>query len=111
MEVKLSDEMVEKVVATEIQKRIAESLTKDPQKLIEKVVTAALTKPSDNKMIQVAAKEAFAEWLDKHKRLIRAALLNQLSQQPKDFVETIVDGIIEGMSKSFYVSFNYGRDD
>ena len=119
LNVKLDNNIVE----TYIRKAIAEALSKDPSELVKIVVDEAMNAKSNSysrkslfqesveNMIRNTAKEYFKEWLNQHKILIKDAIDKRLSKEKSDFVESIANQIINGLSKSFYVTANLRIDD
>lgn len=114
--VQISTENMERLIDAHIQAALTEALSRDPEQLIEKVVTQALSQKKDsyskqtlfgesvNKMIREAAREALKEWLEANKSLIKKAIDKRLKQSPQKFINSISDKIVEGLGKSFHIS-------
>lgn len=114
--VQISTENMERLIDAHIQAAVAESLSHDPEKLIEKVVTQAMSQKEAswsketlfganvNRMIRDAAEEALKEWLEANKILLKKAIEKRLKQSPQKFINSVTDQIVEGLGKSFDVS-------
>jgi post-segregation antitoxin (ccd killing protein) len=116
MEIKLAPSDVKEIIDTKIQLAIVEALNKDPEKMIESVVTAALREKGDRysretkleslvkEAIQAAAKDAFARWVQENKEAIEQQVYAALSGKGGPFVEKAAEKIVAGFSESFHVN-------
>lgn len=116
MEINLSKDELQKLIDVKIKASIMEALGKDPDKVIETVVTQALSEKKDswsretkfqsaiNEMIREVAKDTFSEWIESKKDVVRKAILKRVNKEEGQLFEDLAQQLVEGLSKSFYVS-------
>jgi hypothetical protein len=115
MEIKIAEKEIKSLVDVEIGNAIAKALGESPDTLIKSVVNVAMSQKKssyDNKtifqaavetMIEDKAREVFKAWLKKKEGLIKKALEARLRKEGSEFIESIADQVVSGLSKSFYV--------
>lgn len=116
MEIKVSKEELHRLLDVKIKASIMEALGKDPDKVIETVVTQALSEKKDsyssetkfqsaiNEMIREVAKVTFSEWIESKKDVIRKAILKRINREESQFFESLADQLVNGLAQSFYVT-------
>lgn len=120
---KAVQEQVSKVVETTVRAAIAESLSKNPADLVEKIVNIAMAEKQNsydrttifrhavNEMIRNAAKEEFKFWLEDNRVLIRQAIQKRMKDQGGKFVETVAKKLVDGMASNFYATVRLKVED
>jgi hypothetical protein len=118
LEFKIDDKEIKHLVDVEIGNSIAKALGDDPGALIKSFVKIAMTQKSSSydrktlfqeaveRMIRTKAREVFSEWLKEKEGLIKSAIEARLNKEGGEFIESLADQIVSGLSKSFYVSCN-----
>jgi len=118
MEITMDSKELKPIIDLQIQKTIMEALGKDPDALIKTVVKQAMETKSTNypykslfaesvdSIIREAAIIAFKAWLDTKKDTIKNAIIMRLRKEESKFFEDVADQLVNGLSKSFYVSVN-----
>ncbi len=107
----------EKMISEIIQAQIVETLS-HAEGLIENTVAAMLNAKTDSysretllqkmatNMIRESAKEIYAEWLERKKPEIKAAVLKRLNDE-ETFTEKIADKLIDGLAQNFTMSVRF----
>jgi hypothetical protein len=111
MEIKIAEKEIKSLVDVEIGNAIAKALGESPDTLIKSVVNVAMSQKKssyDNKtifqaavetMIEDKAREVFKAWLKKKEGLIKKALEARLRKEGSEFIESIADQVVSGLSK------------
>jgi len=123
MDSKVEIQIPEKLISNLIQAELIDKLG-DKEKLIRAVVQSAMSFKPDRysdetnfekkikEMIQDAAKEAFQEWLTKHKEKIKQALINYMTKNKNKVLKNMVDALIkEGSSWRPFVRIDLKKDE
>lgn len=107
-------EIPKEIIDAQVRAAVASALAKDPAKLVEAVVDAAMKEKerghysSDesiwdrtvNEAIRSAANEAMKEWLDGQRAAIKAAVLLRLKKKEK-IISELADKLIDTFSSNF----------
>jgi len=128
MSLQINEDMVKPILEKQIQSAIMANIG-DPEKLVEKVVSTALSKKvnregnvsnysSDNKYdylevltevaIRNAAKEALKEWLADNKELLKTAVTKELNKPAR--LKTIVGAFADAAENSFKCDWRFSCD-
>lgn len=103
------------IIDAHVRAAVAAVLSRDPAKLIEAVVDAAINQKNNsydrttlfeqqiNKMIRDEGVAVFQLWLEEQKPKIRAAVLARLKQKEK-FIDGIADKLVSSLQSNFHVS-------
>lgn len=103
------------IIDAHVRAAVAAVLSRDPAKLVEAVVDAAINQKNNsydrttlfeqqiNKMIRDEGVAVFQLWLEEQKPKIRAAVLARLKQKEK-FIDGIADKLVSSLQSNFHVS-------
>ena len=111
------------MVTAYIQTAMVTALGKDPEALVRAVVDAAMTvkrnygehktvfQEAMDMMIREVARDAFKEWLEGKKTIIRQAIENRLKEGGDKFVADVSEKLVAALSENFYVHVSLKVED
>lgn len=115
-------EVPREVIDAQVKAAVVRALTEgQTERLIDAVVQAAMTQKKDsysrstiwdeqvNKMIREAAKDAFQEWLEEHRGVIRDKVRQKMEARKGAFITKITDSIAEAMTAGVRIDMSLFR--
>jgi hypothetical protein len=107
------------IVQASVKAAVVQALGKDPEALVRAVVDAAMHEKTNsydrttiwdskvNAAIRDVAAEAFKEWLDEQRPMIRAAVRARLGESRTKLVDDFASKLVDGLISTIGVSFHF----